>query len=156
MRIRVFIENEGNSNRKNIFNEKTLQYIESTTVTGKYPYPYGFILETTGGDGDNVDCFVVTERPLRSGQIIECEPIALLEETESSWEHPEEQEEDNTVLAVPVGGTVKIDEVFERNLREFVLHIFDHVPGKKITVGRLLGAEEAMKQIQRCLDKAKE
>jgi inorganic pyrophosphatase len=154
MRIKVFIESEGHSSRKNIYNEKTLQYIESTTVTGEYPYPYGFILNTTGGDGDNVDCFVVTDRPLKTGQIVECEPIALLEETESSWEHPEEQEEDNTVLATLVGETAKIDEEFKWNLREFVLHIFDHVPGKKITLGRFLDREEAIKHIQRCLDKA--
>jgi len=39
MPIQVFIENEGHSNRKNIFNEKTLGYLESTTITGEYPYP---------------------------------------------------------------------------------------------------------------------
>jgi inorganic pyrophosphatase len=152
MRIRVFIENEGRSNRKNIFNEKTLEYIESTTVTGEYPYPYGFILNTTGGDGDNVDCFVVTGRPLKSGQVVECEPVGLMEQTESSWERPEEQEEDHTVLAVPAGKTAVIDEAFRSSMRAFVLHIFDHIPGKSTAVGKFLGKEEAIRYILKCSD----
>jgi inorganic pyrophosphatase len=152
--IKVFIENEGRSNRKNIYNEKTLEYLESTTVTGEYPYPYGFILNTTGGDGDNVDCFVLTDKPLKSGQLVECEPVALMEQTESSWENPDEQEEDHTVLAALIGEAAVIDEVFKASMREFVLHIFDHIPGKKTTVGEFWGKEEAIRYINTCKDKS--
>jgi inorganic pyrophosphatase len=150
--IKVFIENEGHSNRKNIFEEKTLKYIESTTITGEYPYPYGFILNTTGGDGDNVDCFVVTDKPLNSGQMVECEPIGLLEQIETSWEHSGEQEEDHTVLATLLGETAVIDEAFKSSMREFVLHIFDHIPGKKIIVGEFLDQEAAIRYINKCRD----
>ena len=154
MRIQVFIENEGHSNLKNIFNEKTLEYLESTTITGEYPYPYGFILNTTGVDGDNVDCFVLTEKPLKSGQLVECEPIDLLMQTESSWEHPGEQEEDHTVLASLIGETARIDEAFKSSMREFILHIFDHIPGKKISLGEFLGKEAAIGYIKKCSDKS--
>ncbi len=152
MKIQVFIENEAHSSRKNIFNEKTLEYLESTTVTGEYPYPYGFILNTTGGDGDNVDCFVLTQKPLKSGQVVECEPIGLMEQTESSWEHPGEQEEDHTVLATLVGETFLIEEGFKTAMREFVLHIFDHLPGKKTTVGDFLDKDAAIRYINKCSD----
>ena len=152
--IKVFIENEGHSNRKNIFNEKTLAYLESTTVTGEYPYPYGFILDTTGGDGDNVDCFVLTDKRLKSGQLVECKPVALMEQTESSWERPGEQEEDHTILATLIGETAVIDEAFKASLREFVLHIFDHIPGKKTTVGEFLGKEAAVRYINKCKDRS--
>jgi len=151
--IKVFVENEGHSNRKNTFNEKTLQYIKTATVTGEYPYPYGFILNTTGGDGDNVDCFVVTEKPIKSGQLVECEPIGLMEQTESSWERPGEQEEDHTVLATLIGETALIDEAFKASMRHFVLHIFDHIPGKKTTVGDFLAKEAAIRYIDKCKDK---
>jgi len=152
--IKVFIENEGRSNRKNIYNEKTLEYLESTTVTGEYPYPYGFILDTTGGDGDNVDCFVLTDKRLKSGQLVECEPVALMEQTESSWERPGEQEEDHTILATLIGETAVIDEAFKASMREFVLHIFDHIPGKKTTVGEFLGKEAAVRYINKCKDRS--
>jgi inorganic pyrophosphatase len=154
MRIQVFIENESHSNRKNIFNEKTLEYLESTAVTGEYPYPYGFILNTTGGDGDNVDCFVLTEKPLKKGQLVECEPIGLMEQTETSWEHPGEQEEDHTVLATLIGETARIDETLKSVMREFVFHIFDHIPGKKIILGQFLGKEAAIQYIKKCMDKS--
>jgi inorganic pyrophosphatase len=151
--IKVFIENEGHSNRKNIFEEKTLKYIETTTVTGEYPYPYGFILNTTGGDGDNVDCFVLTDKPLKSAQIVDCTPIGLMEQTESSWERPGEQEEDHTILATLLGETAVIDDAFKASMREFVLHIFDHIPGKRTTVGNFLDKEAAIRYINKCKDK---
>lgn len=152
MQIQVLIENEAHSSRKNIFHEKSLEYLESITVTGEYPFPYGFILHTTGGDGDNVDCFVLTDKPLKSGQLVECEPIGLLEQTETSWERPGEEEEDHTVLATLVGETACIDEALKSALRDFILHIFDHLPGKKITLGQFLGKEAAIRYIQECGD----
>lgn len=53
--MKVFIENEAGSDQKNIYDEKALEYKRSHTISRKYPYPYGFILKTTSGDGDNVD-----------------------------------------------------------------------------------------------------
>ena len=153
MLVKVFIENEANTNRKNHFNEKTLEYLETTTITGRYPFPYGFILHTTGGDGDNLDCFVITDKPLKSRQIVECEPVAILEETESSEEYPGVMEEDNVVLAVLKGEPVQIGEEMKARLQEFVVHIFDHIPGKKTIVGSFLGREEAIAQVQRCWDR---
>ncbi len=63
--MKVFIENEAGSDQKNVYNEKTLEYRETFTVSRKYPFPYGFILKTTSGDGDNLDCFVITEQKLK-------------------------------------------------------------------------------------------
>ena len=80
--MKVFIENEAGSDQKNLYNEKTLEYKKTVTVSRKYPYPYGFILDTTSGDGDNLDCFIITERKVKTGQIIECEPIGLMEQIE--------------------------------------------------------------------------
>ena len=77
--MKVFIENEAGSNQKNLYNEKILEYRKTVTVSRKYPYPYGFILDTTSGDDDNVDAFIITDKPLKSGQIIECKPVGLME-----------------------------------------------------------------------------
>ena len=67
--FQVFIENPAGTNIKHTFNEKTLEPIRTDTVAAKYPFPYGFILQTTSGDGDNVDCFVITERELTTGAV---------------------------------------------------------------------------------------
>lgn len=60
--MKVFIENEAGSNQKNIYDEKTLEYKKTVTISRKYPYPYGFIIDTTSGDGDNLDVFIITEK----------------------------------------------------------------------------------------------
>src|SRR4030042_4775219 len=100
--MKIFIENEAGSNKKNIFNEKTLEYSRSHTASRKYPYPYGFIIDTTSGDGDNVDVFVITDRKLKSGQIVDCEPIGLMEQIETSWDESNgnAEEEDHNILAI--------------------------------------------------------
>lgn len=84
--MRVFIENEAGSYVKHFHNEKTLEPKGNATVSRPYPFPYGFILNTTAADGDNVDCFVLTQQALHTGQIVQCEAIALMEQIEDGDE----------------------------------------------------------------------
>lgn len=150
--IKVFIENEANSNQKNLYNEKTLEHRKTVTVSRKYPYPYGFILNTTSGDGDNLDVFVITSQELKSGQIVECEPIGLMEQVETAWDKSKNdtEEEDHNILAVLKDEGVEIDEKVKTELKEFVGHIFDHIKEKKVKVGDFLGKESAIEVIQKC------
>lgn len=143
--MKVFIENEAGSDQKNLYNEKTLEYRKTVTVSRKYPYPYGFILDTTSGDKDNLDCFVITGEPLKTGDIVECEPIGIMEQIESG-------EEDHNVLARLVDEEVSLTEEIKNSLTDFVLHVFDHLPGKVVTVGRFLGKKGAEDHINQCLD----
>jgi inorganic pyrophosphatase len=79
MRIDVVVQNEAGSNRKHYHDEKTLEFKFITLVSRAYPYPYGFIVGTNASDGCNLDCFVITRRPLTTGRILDCEPIALMD-----------------------------------------------------------------------------
>src|SRR5262245_43111138 len=101
--MRVFIENEAGSRIKNTYDEQMLALVRSAEVSAAYPYPYGFAIGTKSGDGDAVDCFVVTDRPLASGSVVECEPVALLEQVEDG-------EIDHKVLAALPGSQHAIDE----------------------------------------------
>lgn len=138
--MKVFIENEAGSDQKNIFDEKTLEYSRTRTVSALYPFPYGFLLDTTSGDGDNLDCFVLTKKPLKSREIVEVEPIGMFEEIEDG-------EEDHKILAVLPGEIWEIDENLEQTFRDFSAKVFSHLPGKKKTVGRFLGKENALQLI---------
>jgi hypothetical protein len=40
----------------------------------------------------------------------------------------------------------------ERELTEFALHVFEHVPGKKMTVGGFKGKEASLKYLEDCQD----
>ena len=105
-----------------------------------YPLPYGFILGTTADDGMNVDCFVLTKDPLCTGQIVECEPIALMEQFEDG-------KEDHNVIAIMHDGEANIEEGLRETLVEFVTHVFDHIPGKQISAGAFLGRDAAFRHI---------
>lgn len=153
--MKVFIENEADSDQKNLYNEKTLEYRKTVTVSRKYPYPYGFILDTTSGDGDNVDAFIITDKPLKAGKIVECEPVGLMEQMEKSWDESrgDIEEVDHNVLAVLSGDSQDVvsDEVKTR-LTDFVLHVFDHISPNKNRVGNFLDKQEALKYIEGCKD----
>ena len=48
--MRVFIENEAGSRRKHVYDERTLALVHTVDVSASYPFPYGFVLGTRGGD----------------------------------------------------------------------------------------------------------
>ncbi len=141
--IRVFIENEAGSAIKHTYSGETLKLLKTTEVARSYPYPYGFVLDTLSGDGDSVDCFVVTGRSLRSGDVIDCIPIHLLKQIEDN-------EIDHKVLSVPEGHPVEIEENALTTIRSFIMSVFSHIPGKKMELGSVHDAVEAWDYIRRC------
>jgi inorganic pyrophosphatase len=143
--VKVFIQNEAGSVIKNMHNEKTLELTGMARVSCAYPFPYGFILDTTGDDGLNVDCFVLTNTPLRSGQVVECEPIGLMEQIEDG-------EEDHNVLAAIQGEEERLDGRTQQILIEFVRHVFDHIPGKTIQAGTFRDRLAAVEHVSRRRD----
>jgi inorganic pyrophosphatase len=144
--MRVFIQNESGSLIKNYHDEKTLQFQRSAKVSRAYPFPYGFILNTSTEDGLNVDCFVLTSAALKTGQIVACEPLGLMEQFEDG-------KEDHNVLAALENETIALDEAKKLALIEFVNHVFDHIPGKNIRVGGFHGKEAALQHISNHSDK---
>ena len=143
--MRVFIENETGSRRKNIYDERALTYLRTVEVSRPYPFPYGFVIGTHSGDGDCVDCFVLTAAALSSGTIVECDPIGLLEQVEDG-------EVDHKVLAVLIGERIALDDVVVAPLKHFIRGVFAHVPGKRMEIGRLLSRPEAEAYVHACQD----
>jgi inorganic pyrophosphatase len=141
--MRVLIENEAGSSIKRSYDERTLMLLGSAPVSAPYPYPYGFAIGTKSGDGDAVDCFVLTADPLVSGSVVECEPLALLEQIEDG-------ETDHKVLAAPAGSATAVDSVAVERIAAFIARVFAHVPGKTVRVGRLLDRHAAVQFLQRC------
>jgi inorganic pyrophosphatase len=145
MLIRVFVQNEAGSDRKNYHNEKTLEYKETKLVSCAYPYPYGFIIGTHANDGCNLDVFVITRRRLTTGQILECEAIGLMEQFEDGVD-------DHNVLAKLLDEDVEITNDVRGILANFVMNVFRHVDGKQIAVGAFQNAQAARAHIIAHLD----
>jgi inorganic pyrophosphatase len=141
--MRVFIENEAGSRRKNIYDERTLTHLRSVEVSAAYPFPYGFVIGTVSGDGDAVDCFVLTETPLPSGTTVDCEPVGLIEQIEDG-------EIDHKVLAVPRGSEARLDAATVAAIKTFIAGVFANVPGKRMDIGRLLDRSAAETYLDKC------
>jgi len=146
LQIKVFIQNEAGSRTKNRHDEKTLEHIGSSTLSQPYPYPYGFVLETTTDDGDNADCYVITKSKLTSGTTVECCPVGLLEQFESG-------ENDHKVLAVIPGENIDLDDSIREELRVFIETVTAHFPSGSFIVGRLLPRKSALDFIEASRDK---
>ena len=141
--MRVLIENQAGSRIKNTYDEQTLALVRSAEVSAAYPYPYGFAIGTRSGDGDAVDCFVLTDRPLASGSVVECAPVALLEQVEDG-------ETDHKVLVALPGSSPVLDETVLARLKSFIAGVFAHVPGKTMTIGSLLDRRAAEAYLAQC------
>lgn len=147
MKIRVFIECEAGTDQKNVFDEKTLKFKDSFKVSRKYPYPYGFIQGTKSGDGDCLDCFVLTNRLLKTQDIVEVEVIGLMEQFET---RNGVTKEDHNILACFSDEVIEVMEEVKEKLAEFTSHVWDHRMGKRVKVGRFGGKEAATQLINNC------
>ncbi len=140
--IKVLIQVEAGSYDKSLYNERTLEYKETRRVSQPYPYPYGFIIGTNAADRDSVDCYLITKDKLKSGTIVECEPIGLLEQNEGA-------EVDHKVLAAMPGQNVEVGQELLRRLRDFIYAIFAKFPEIRISVGQILPREAALIYIEK-------
>ena len=143
--IKVVIQAEAGSPEKIRYDEKTLEPIEAGRVSRPYPYPYGFVIATTAADGDNVDCYVFGDDSLRSGSIVDCEVVGLLDQIESG-------EADHKVLAVVAGHErVLPDGVFEV-LEDFIYGVFSEYPDCAVSVGPIRSRDAAVRYVHESRD----
>ena len=130
----------GSCDRK-IYNERTLEYLETRTGSRSYPYAYGFIIGTSAEDGGCVDCYLITSDKVTSGTIVECEPVGLLLQDEN-------EEIDHKILAVLPGQDAALGQELLQELQEFIYAIFAKYPDMEIGVGPILPREAALNHLQ--------
>jgi len=143
--IDVFIENEAGSDVKHHYDEERLELLRVERVKAPYPFPYGFVPGTLAPDGDAADCFVITGRPLGTGDRVECEPVALMESTEGGLI-------DHNLIAVEPGDPVPDLEAVAARIGAFVLAFTEGMPGRETTVGQLLPVEDAEGYLVECAE----
>lgn len=140
--MKVFIENPAGSKTKNVYNEQTLEFQAAYSYARATPYHYGFIMNTASGDGDCLDCFVLSDKPMSSGTIVEVDPIGMVEYIDSG-------ETDNKILGALKSEKVQVNETAQDKITNFLLHVFDNRPERKVKVGRFYGFKEANELVER-------
>lgn len=141
--IKVLIQAEAGSSDKMRYDEKMLMPIEVGRVSRPYPYPHGFVVDTTAADGDNVDCYVFGDDDLKSGSIVDCEVVGLLNQIESG-------EPDHKVLAVPAGQKEVLPDGVLGELQNFIHGLFSEFPDSTVTVGPIHSREAALQYLREC------
>jgi inorganic pyrophosphatase len=139
----VFIENEAGSDLKHHHDEVRLVPTHVERVRAPYPYPYGFIPGTQAPDGDCVDCFVITDRPLHTGETVTAEIVGLMEQTDGGGANH------NVVTVLPGDPPFDLASVRER-LAVFIVEVFRGLPGRESTAGRWLPVEDALDYLAAC------
>ncbi len=140
--IDVFIEVSKGSDRKSKYDENTFEFIKSVEMLRPYPYPYGFIIGTKGDDEEAVDAFIITEKRLKPGSKVQCEPVGILEMFEGD-------EHDHKVLAVLPGENVSLDNGVHEKLKDFIYTIFTRFPEIQVRVGEILPKEAALGHLEK-------
>lgn len=140
--IQVLIQVVAGSHEKRQYNEKTLEYKATRRVSRPYPYAYGFVLETRAEDEEAVDCYVLTKDGVKSGTVVECEPIGLLEQDEDG-------EIDHKVLAAMPGQPVEAGQELLKELGDFIQAVFAEYPEVQVHLGRILPPEAARNYIEK-------
>ena len=140
--IEVFIEAEAGSPDKHIFNETTFDHLGIRTALLPYQYPYGFIPGTTGGDGEALDSYIITGKPLAVGSRVTCEVVAVLEFYEGG-------ELDHKLISVLPGESPSVDSSVRDCLAEFILGIFKKFPDIEVAVGELKPRQAALDLLRR-------
>jgi inorganic pyrophosphatase len=137
--IQMLVQVAAGSCDRRIYNERTLEYLETRRGTIPYLYPYGFVVGTSAEDNACVDCYLITSDPVMPGAIVECEPFGLLLQDENG-------EMDHKVLAAFPGQDAIVGPELLQELQGFIYAIFAGYP---VRVGPVLSREAALDHIQR-------
>lgn len=142
--MQVFIEQSGEKNKKNIFDKETGQFVKAINFHITYPYPYGYILNTHASDGDELDCYVITDQKLEVSSEIDCEAIGMVEYVENG-------QPDHKIFVRLKGEDRIIDDEVKNKLLHFNIHYFKGKTNVSTQIGKFLGKEDALKEINKAI-----
>ncbi len=140
--MKVFIEQTCEPSKKNVFDKQTGTYIKTVDFHLTYPYAYGYILNTLATDGDELDCYVITDQKFAHSTVIECEPIGMVE-------YFEDGQADHKIFVVPKGEAAEVTEEVKLKLLEFDARYFAGQLNKNTHVGDFLGKDAALVEINK-------
>jgi len=140
--MKVFIEQTCEPNKKNVFDKTTGVYSKTVDFHLTYPFAYGYILDTLASDGDELDCYIITDQNFEHSVVIECEPIGMVE-------YFEEGQADHKMFVIPLGENGKVTEEVKERLLEFDSRYFEGRSDKNTRVGDFLGKDVALAEIKK-------
>jgi inorganic pyrophosphatase len=146
--IKVFIEQTTEKNLKYIYDKNNGIFLKNKFPL-TYPYPYGYIMDTLSNDGDNLDCYIITNKKLKVGSVVSCKSVGIVE-----WF--EDNTSDHKILAVIANESYHINHLVKERIIYFANHFFDSSPEKQYLLGRFRGKAKAEELIKKSKDAFKQ
>ncbi len=149
----VVIEIPQGSSKKYEYDEAKDEMNLDFIFTGgfHFPFNYGFIPQTLGGDGDTLDAIVLDDKGFNSGEVIACRPIGMIEMLDRG-------EEDHKIIAVPVddasmANTHSIHDLPPNRLEDFRVFYEELARQKQKTIEILgfEGKDQAIRAIKKAM-----
>lgn len=153
--VDVVIETPKGCRNKYTWQEKTKTFrLKKILPAGAvFPFDFGFVPDTKGGDGDPVDVLVIMDEPAFPGCVLECRIIGVLKAAQT--ERDGKTEENDRLIGVSVFSALYSDLKDIKALNKNLLHeiesffvSYNALAGKKFEPQGWAGAKEAMKMIE--------
>lgn len=127
----------------------------------EFPYDFGFVPATLGGDGDPLDVLVLMDEPAFPGCRLTCRPIGVIEGEQYDNDSKETKERNDRLVCVEEGNhsyahVKHIDDMgpcFEKELEEFFVN-YHRLGGKRYKIKGVRGPNAARHCIEKSLKAA--
>lgn len=153
--VNVIVETTQGSRNKYTFDERLGMYrLGSVLPAGaSFPYDFGFVPSTLGGDGDPLDVLLLMDEPAFAGCLVEARLIGVIEAEQT--ERNGDVEKNDRLIAVAAEsrshhGVQTLDDV-SANLLHEIEHFFvsyNEARGKRFTPGGREGPERAIELVR--------
>ena len=154
--VNVVIEIPKGSNVKYEYREDSdmieVDRVLFTAMT--YPFNYGFVPGTMGGDNDPLDIVVISSASFSTGTFVQARPIGVLLTKD-------EEGVDSKVIAVPIGKVdpeyADVNDISDLSdaLKKKIGHFYSYYksiePGKWVEVTGWKGAAEAKAEVKKAI-----
>lgn len=151
----VIIETPKGSRNKYAYDpeERVFELTKVLPAGMEFPYDFGFVPSTIGGDGDPIDVLVLMDEPAFAGCKLTCRVIGVIEGEQGQ---KKKIQRNDRVVAVEHGNhsyahIKHIDDLgkhFERELEEFFVN-YHRLSGKQFRIIALKGPTPARRLIKR-------
>ena len=120
----------------------------------EFPYDFGFVPSTRGGDGDPLDALVLMDEPAFPGCRLSCRPVGIIE---GEQEDKKDTERNDRLICVEQGThsyshirhVDDLGKTFAKELENFFVN-YHQLSGTTFRVLALKGPAQALRQVKIC------
>ncbi|HEX8287078.1 MAG TPA: inorganic diphosphatase [Pyrinomonadaceae bacterium] len=160
--LNVVIETPKGSRNKYSYDEKLGIFVLKGTLTlgHSFPFDFGFIPQTLGGDGDPLDVLVLMDEPAFAGCLVQTRLIGVIEAEQTELDGKKER--NDRLIAVTAHSKTHSEIKSINDLNETLVNQIEHffvsyneAKGKKFELLGRFGAVKAKRIVEEGIELAK-